>query len=743
MTLYVTMSIFAILALSIPSAAEASNVDQVSASVNTVIEWTFTSAKERPDPFNAVELDAVFTDPKGTTFRVPAFWAGGKSWKVRYASPLTGRHSFRTVCSDRSDVGLHGITGSVELKTYHGTNPLLRHGPVHASADHRTFSHADGTPFFWLGDTWWMSLCRRMSFPEDFDRLLDDRVKKGFTVVQIVAGLYPDMPAFDPRGANEAGYPWERATNLPDSSHNPKPTDYARINPAYFDAADRRIARLVEKGIAPCIVGAWGYHLPWMGVEKLEQHWRYVVARWGAYPVFWCVAGEANLPYYLAKGFPYDDREQVHGWTEIGRYLRKIDPFHRPTSIHPTGLGKLAARHAIDDSTLIDFEMLQTGHGDRDSLPDTVNTVRASYADKLTMPVLNSEVCYEGILGRCHDDVQRLMFWSCLLSGACGHTYGANGIWQMNQPGIPYGNSPHGGTYGPTPWSEAMNLPGSAQLGLAKKLLVSLGAEQFTPRKDVAAYAEPPDRIAWGNWIWYPEGKPNEDAPVEPRYFRKSVKMIDDHKVRRAVLRIGADDRCTVWMNGKEIGAKSGWTSPLVIDVTRLLRIGKNVLAVRAENMPAPFQKNPAGLVAALQIEFDNGSQVAITSGSDWKCSRTETAGWIGAAFDDSAWQDSMELGPVGMAPWGPMDRHESPYLQPYAAETPGGRRIVYLPSGSPLLLTKLAPQAPYDGFWWNPVNGMRSIITGFNTDARGRWRSPSPPTLGQDWVLFVRPAGG
>ena len=66
--------------------------------------------------------------------------------------------------------------------------------------------------------------------------------------MQIVAGLYPDMPAFDPRGENEAGLPWEK--------------DYATIRPAYFDMADLRIAHLVDNGIAPCIVGCWGYFLP-------------------------------------------------------------------------------------------------------------------------------------------------------------------------------------------------------------------------------------------------------------------------------------------------------------------------------------------------------------------------------------------------------------------------------------------------------------------------------------------------
>ena len=105
------------------------------------------------------------------------------------------------------------------------------------------------------------------------------------------------------------------------------------IEPGYFDMADRRIASLVDSGIAPCIVGAWGYHLPWLGTDKMKKHWRYLIARWGAYPVFWCVAGEANLPYYLTKGFPFDDRKQVTGWTEVARYVRQTDSYHRPMSI--------------------------------------------------------------------------------------------------------------------------------------------------------------------------------------------------------------------------------------------------------------------------------------------------------------------------------------------------------------------------------------------------------------------------
>lgn len=427
-----------------------------SGEANVMAELTFTADGDYRDAFNEVLLDVVFTEPGGKELRVPGFWAGGKVWKARYASSNQGTHRFRTVCSVEKDAGLHGITGDLEVKPYTGTNPLYSHGPLRVAADRRHLEHADGTPFFWLGDTWWMGLCHRLHFPEELQRLAADRKAKGFNVIQLVAGLYPDMSPFDPRGANEAGFPWE--------------ADYTAIRPQYFDAADKRLLYLVDQGFTPCIVGAWGYYMPWMGVERAKQHWRYLVARYGALPVVWCVAGEANLPWYLSKGFPYDDREQVKKWTEVTRYVRDLDPYHRLVTIHPTGIGRLSARHAIDDVTLLDIDMLQTPHGQRDAVELTLRTVRESYADQPVMPVINGEAAYEQLLDRIPAEWTRQMFWICMMNGAAGHTYGANGIWQCNRRGEPHGASPHGANYGSIPWDDAMNLPGSQQVGFGKAL---------------------------------------------------------------------------------------------------------------------------------------------------------------------------------------------------------------------------------------------------------------------------------
>ena len=432
--------------------------------VNNAIEMAFHAGKAYADPFNDIELNVSFTDPDGKDILVPAFWAGEQEWRVRFAPRLAGKYRFRTICTDStSDLNTHH--GALTVTEYEGDNPLLKNGPLRVSADRRHFEHLSGKPFFWLGDTWWMGLCKRLGWPDDFQLLAADRKAKGFTVVQIVAGLYPDMPAFDDRGANEAGFPWKQ--------------DFSTINPAYFDMADLRIQWLVRSGIVPCIVGCWGYFLPWMGVQKMKKHWRHLIARWGAYPVLWCVAGEGTMPYYLSTTKERDTEFQKKGWTEVARYVQTIDPYGHPVSIHPG----TNARDMGDDSAF-DFEMLQTGHDGYGSVPWTVKEMRKDVARTPVMPVVNSEVCYEGILEGSREEVQRFMFWACMLSGAGGHTYGANGIWQLNGSEHPYGPSPWGGSWGDRPWQEAYRLPGSKHLGIAKSLLESYPWWKFEPHQE-------------------------------------------------------------------------------------------------------------------------------------------------------------------------------------------------------------------------------------------------------------------
>lgn len=98
--------------------------------------------------------------------------------------------------------------------------------------------------------------------------------------------------------------------------------------------------------------------------------------------------------------------------------------------------------------------------------------------------MISGEARYEAleIKPMLHAKEAREAFWAHLLNSGCaGHTYGVNGVWQVNLPGQRFGKSPTGNDWGGTPWKEAMNLPGSTQLAHAKNFLLTLPWHQLAP----------------------------------------------------------------------------------------------------------------------------------------------------------------------------------------------------------------------------------------------------------------------
>src|SRR5262249_30053433 len=155
--------------------------------------------------------------------------------------------------------------------------------------------------------------------------------------------------------------------------------------------------------------------------------------------------------------------------------------------------------------------------------------------------------------------------------------------------GQPHGPSPYhnGGVgYGRIPWNEAMNLPGSRQVGLGKKLFERFEWQKFTPHPEWATYAaEDESQPKWGHWIWFPDGDPAHDAPSAKRYFRKNIDLSESERVSRGTLWLSADDKFTAYLNGKRIAEHAGTGTFVSVDVTSTLKPGKNVLAIEAENI--------------------------------------------------------------------------------------------------------------------------------------------------------------
>lgn len=419
-----------------------------------VFEASFTSGRSYRNPFLELQVDVVFRlgDQRWV---VPAFWAGGDRWTVRFAPPVQGDYTFQVQCSDPANPMADGGSRSLRVTAYPGDNPLLRHGFLRVAEDHRHFVHADGTPFLWLGDTWWKNLCQRMTW-EGFQELTADRKAKGFSVVQIVCGPYPDENMMEARWENEGGKPYQTK-------------DFSVVNPRYFEFADRRIRHLVEAGIVPAMVGGWGRPqgggqstLAQVGLDGFKRHWRNLIARYGAFPTVWILGGEA--------------RDSYGPWSELARYVKQIDPYHHPLTYHAPD----HPRQAIKDNEVFDFDMVGIGHEGYKTAAQSLDLMRACFSMQPAKPALCGEACYEGHMQTNFQDVQRHLFWSFMLSGAAGHTYGAAGIWQASVAGDP-GIDP---VYDWTTWQEGMNYPGSAQLGIGKRLLEQYPWSRFEPHPD-------------------------------------------------------------------------------------------------------------------------------------------------------------------------------------------------------------------------------------------------------------------
>ena len=179
-----------------------------------------------------------------------------------------------------------------------------------------------------------------------------------------------------------------------------------------------------------------------------------------------------------------------------------------------------------------------------------------------------------------------------------------------------------------------------AALAVAMLAGAGEGAIELAPRLGVPAAAR---------WIWYPEGKPARSAPAQSRYFRATVDLGAGEAIERAWWIYTGDDSASAWVNATALGRKQGgWNRFQSFDVTRLLRPGRNVLAVEVQN-----GTGPAGLLGWLCVRRGGKTQVIAPTEGAWKASREGPPGWTRPAFDDSAWPAARVLGPMGIAPWG------------------------------------------------------------------------------------------
>ena len=395
------------------------------------MELTFTSARDYPNPYADVSFSVDFAGPDHTTIHRPAFWDGGKTWRVRFAPTVVGQWTWRSTCSEPADTGLHGKDGSLNATQYTGSSALLRHGLLCMSAGHRNVVHADGTPFLLVGDTAW-SLPWRGTIAS-VGVYAEDRQRKGFNAVLLMS-IQPDRKARGPRDRISAGGFDVGFDDLPTGHLN-------QMNISYFQYMDKLMTILVDHGIVPVYQPVFqGYG--WKGLGALgndavpteySRYCRYLVARYGAAPAIWLVSADSTgtQPCVEAGGI------EVHA----------EDAYHQPVGIHYSPADGSNPQHpnghknrSHQDADWLDFQWCQTGH---DGVHN-VSKVALMHDNKPTKGVANGEPTYEGIGDptRAAGWWQGNEAWSNLTTGGTmGCVYGVAALWQWklfaDEPGWP------------------------------------------------------------------------------------------------------------------------------------------------------------------------------------------------------------------------------------------------------------------------------------------------------------------
>lgn len=341
-----------------------------------------------------------------------------------------------------------------------GSQPLALHAAtprLKVSDNHRFLVQEDGSPFFYLGDTAW-ELFHRLN-REEADRYLEDRARKGFTVIQAVALAEID-------GLNALNAYGHR----PLRDNDPTKPD-VQDGPAndYWDQVDYIVDKANSLGLYLGFLPTWGdkWNKKW-GVgggsftpESAATYGEWLGRRYKNKGLIWILGGDR----------PVETDQHRAILRAMAAGLAKGDGGTHLKTFHPPGANGSSTWWHHDD--WLDFNMRQNGHAAE--FTGRYDQTRADYDRTPVKPVLDGEPIYEDhpvsfdakkFGHSIAADTRRPLYWD-LFGGACGHTYGHHSVWQMWAP-------PRGPINNPLlPWFEAIDQPGAGQMRHAKDLLLS------------------------------------------------------------------------------------------------------------------------------------------------------------------------------------------------------------------------------------------------------------------------------
>lgn len=326
------------------------------------------------------------------------------------------------------------------------------------SDNKRFLVKADGTPFFYLGDTAW-ELFHRLN-REEAVRYLDDRTKKGFSVIQAV--LLAELDGL--RDPNPYG-------DVPLIGDDP-----LKPNENYFRHVDYIINKADESGLFIGLLPAWGdkvFKGTWgagpeiFNPENARIFGRYVGNRYkNKKNIIWILGGDRN---------PRNEQDITIWRAMAGGIIEGAgdgDPEKVMMTFHPQPNSRGGSSFWFHHDIWLDFNMHQTGHCRNQPVYDKITADWQLFGTKPTMdgePIYEDHpVCFDSKKNGYSTaaDVRKSAYWD-VFAGAFGHTYGCHAVWQMWQPGRKPVNGPL------CPWYDALNLPGADQMKYLRNLISS------------------------------------------------------------------------------------------------------------------------------------------------------------------------------------------------------------------------------------------------------------------------------
>lgn len=352
----------------------------------SLYEIALTADQVSGNPYidQSAQVLATFNGPGGRVVKVPGFWDGARSFKIRFAPTMEGTWTYSTVSKQS---GLNGITGQLQCVPASGS----QHGFLRIDASHpHAFVWDDGTRYFMWGQTYY-DVLQPALVNNNWKISVDRSLAYGMNKIR----MHVYAQNYYKPGVEFNKYP--DAQPYLGASTNP---DRDRLNIPYWKKLDEMVEYLAAKGMVADLIVTNPYwdNRQFGTSEQNDRFVRYVVARYGAYShVIWCLANEWDLS---SEGNHYKGphRQTKRDFDRMGAVLRTNDPWMvegsllRPLSIHNT-----TKNFEFISSTWPTYLIIQYGGWNPDyDNGDEWGNAGIVYNLKHRMPVVNDEYGYIG-----------------------------------------------------------------------------------------------------------------------------------------------------------------------------------------------------------------------------------------------------------------------------------------------------------------------------------------------------------